>query len=98
MTEAPGAMFWQRVLGQSHSLKRPSSESMIGVRSLSANETPYLHTLHTLQTGVHNASLYKLNHFRSFGFSPAAPPPIFLLRPSFRSSIVAIKYRSASIA
>ena len=63
--------------------------------SSASNENPYLHTL---QTGVHNASLYKLNHFLSFGFSPAAPPPTFLLRPSFRSSIVAIKYRSASIA
>ncbi len=54
--------------------------------------------LHTLQTGVHSASLYKLNHFRSFGFSPAAAPSIFLLRPNFRSSIDATKYRNASIA
>ncbi len=61
----------------------------------SANKNPYLHTL---QTGVHNASLYKLNHFLSFGFSPATPPSIFRLRPNFRSSIDAIKYRSASIA
>jgi len=68
---------------------------MIPVRSLSAKANPYLHTL---QTGVHNASLYKLNHFRSFGFSPAAPPPNHRLRPNFLSSIDAIKYRNASIA
>jgi hypothetical protein len=56
------------------------------------------HYLHTLQTGVHNGSLYKLNHFRPCRFSPAAPLSNLLLRPNFRSSIVAIKYRSASIA
>jgi hypothetical protein len=52
------------------------------------NENPYLHTV---QTGVHNASLYKLNHFRSFGFSPTGLPPNHRFRPSFRSSIDAIK-------
>ncbi len=61
----------------------------------SGNRNNYLHTV---QTGVHNASLYKLNYFRSFGFSAAAPPSIFLLRPNFRSSIDGIKYRNASIA
>jgi hypothetical protein len=62
-----------------------------------ANENPYLPTP---QPVVHNASLSNLNHGRRAGFSvsPAAAPPIFGLRPSFRSSIVAIKYRSASIA
>ncbi len=35
---------------------------MIPLGSAPASQTYYLHTL---QTGVHNASLYKLNHFRS---------------------------------
>src|SRR6266851_125137 len=68
---------------------------LVPTQTSATNSTHYLHTL---QTGVHNASSYKLNHFRSCRFSPAAPSPIFRLRPSFRSSIDAIKYRSASIA
>jgi hypothetical protein len=68
---------------------------LVPKQSLTTSPTHYLHTL---QTGVHNASLYKLNHFRSFGFSSAFPPPNHRLRPNFRSSIDAIKYRSASIA
>ena len=87
-------MFWQPVWANPIHSSYPPPEIMIPVRNLSARENP---CLHTLQTGVHNASLYRLNHFRSFGFSPAAAPSILLLRPSFRSSIDAIKYRNASI-
>jgi hypothetical protein len=57
-------------------------------------------TRNSYQIVVHNASLSKRNHGRPAGlsFSPAAAPPIFRLCISFRWSIVAIKYRSASIA
>jgi hypothetical protein len=58
------------------------------------------HYLPTPQIVVHSASLSNLNHGRRTGvsFSPAAAPPIFRLRPNFRSSMDATKYRNASIA
>src|SRR5258708_883860 len=40
---------------------------MCPLRASPRHET---HCLHFLQIGVHNGSLYKLNHVRSFGFSP----------------------------
>jgi hypothetical protein len=57
-------------------------------------------THNAYQTVAHNASLSNLNHGRraGFSFSPAAAPPILRFRPNFRWSIVAIKYRNASIA
>ena len=59
------------------------------------HQHPYLPTL---QIVVHNASLSNRNHGRRAGYSPSAAPASFGLRPSLRTSVEAIKYRSASIA
>jgi hypothetical protein len=62
----------------------------------SAGRPAHLPTVHTL---VHSASLSNRNHGRPAGFvSPAAAACFLANRRSFRWSIVAIKYRSASVA
>jgi hypothetical protein len=64
-------------------------------QSAAANEYFYLHTVHTV---VQSAGLSNRNHGRPAGFCCGAVARFLANQRSFRWSIVAIKYRSASIA